>query len=261
MARPGIMIYFELLGPLQALSDAEKGRLLVAMLLYGKDGTLPTFEGMLAIAWEFVKPGLDRDEEAYNESILQRRYAAFCKKRGRLHLPKIPFAEWVEMSEEEQRQAVYEQQREERAVVPVASRYQTTTQTTTSTSTTKSTSTTTQTPTTTTSQRTAEADFEQFWNSYPEDRRGSKKLAVDAFRVEITSEEDADRAMENLRLWKQSAQWTKDNGQYVPYLDNWLSRGIWRTKPAKMVIPYGASGELGEAELEAIRRVLAENVD
>lgn len=84
---------------------------------------------------------------------------------------------------------------------------------------------------------------------------------MEAFRVNITSEADADQAVEGLKLWKQSEQWTKDNGQYVPYLDNWLNRGIWRTKPAKMAIPYGASGELGEAELEAIRRVLAEDVD
>ena len=84
---------------------------------------------------------------------------------------------------------------------------------------------------------------------------------MDAFRAAISSEADADQAMENLKLWKQSEQWTKDNGQYVPYLDNWLSRGIWRKKPSKMAIPKGASGELGEAELEAIRRVLAEDVD
>lgn len=109
--------------------------------------------------------------------------------------------------------------------------------------------------------RSAATDFEKIWMEYPEARRGVIQMAKDAFRMEITSEEDADQAMENLKLWKQSEQWTKDNGQYMPYLDSWLKRGIWRTKPAKMAIPYGASGELGEAELEAIRRVLAEDVD
>ena len=32
-------------------------------------------------------------------------------------------------------------------------------------------------------------------------------------------------------------------------------------KPDKMAIPKGASGELGDAELEAIRRVLSQPVD
>lgn len=104
--------------------------------------------------------------------------------------------------------------------------------------------------------RTAAQDFEQLWMEYPEERRGSIQMAEDVFRMEITSEEDADQAMENLKLWKQSEQWTKDNGQYVPYLDNWLNRGIWRTKPAKMAIPYGASRELDAAEIEAIQRML-----
>lgn len=109
--------------------------------------------------------------------------------------------------------------------------------------------------------RTPERDFEQLWMEYPEDRRGSMQMAQDAFRFEITSPEDADIAMENLNLWKQSEQWSKDGGQYVPYLGNWLDRGIWKTRPVKMAVPYGASGELGEAEMEAIRRVLAEDVE
>lgn len=73
------------------------------------------------------------------------------------------------------------------------------------------------------------------------------------------SPEDADVAMENLKLWKQSEQWAKDGGQYIPRLNNWLLRGTWQGKPAKMAIPSGASRELGEAELDAIRRVLNEN--
>lgn len=106
--------------------------------------------------------------------------------------------------------------------------------------------------------RSPEADFEQLWMEYPEDRRGSVQMATEAFRMEITSPEDADMALENLSLWKQSEQWVKDGGQYVPFLDNWLNRGIWRTRPKKMAVSYGASGELGEAEMEAIRRVLAQ---
>lgn len=116
MARPGIMLYFDILEPIKVLSDADKGQLLVAMLEYGQDGKVPQFDGMLEMAWAFVKPKIDKDEESYEDSVLQRRYAAFCKKRWRLKLPKIAFDEWVCMSEDEQ----------QRLVDPVASRYPTT---------------------------------------------------------------------------------------------------------------------------------------
>ena len=107
--------------------------------------------------------------------------------------------------------------------------------------------------------RSPEKDFEQLWQKYPEDHRGGIQAARDAFRQEVLSQEDADVALENLRLWKQSEQWSKDGGQYIPQLKNWLSRGIWQQKPNRMAVPFGASGELGEAEMEAIRRLLDED--
>ena len=69
MPRPGIMIYFDMLGPIRVLPDADKGRLLVAMLEYGQTGKVPDFDGMLALAWGFVQPKIDKDEEEYNLSV------------------------------------------------------------------------------------------------------------------------------------------------------------------------------------------------
>ena len=103
MARPGIMLYFDILEPIKVLPDADKGRLLVAMLEYGQSGIVPEFEGMLALAWGFVKPKLDRDGETYENAKVQRKYAAFCKQRTTLNLPKVPFEEWLDMSEDERK--------------------------------------------------------------------------------------------------------------------------------------------------------------
>ena len=44
MGRPGIMLYFDILEPIKVLSDADKGRLLVAMLEYGQSGKNPHFD-------------------------------------------------------------------------------------------------------------------------------------------------------------------------------------------------------------------------
>ena len=112
MARPGIMIYFDILEPVRMLSDADKGRLLVAMLEYGRDGAVPELDGALGIVWSFIHPMIDKDGQRYDEMKLQREYAAFCKKRKRIWMPKILFDDWVCMTEDER----------QRAVDPVASR-------------------------------------------------------------------------------------------------------------------------------------------
>lgn len=98
MARPGIMLYFDILEPIRVLPDADKGRLLVAMLEYGQNGTVPNFDGMLALAWGFVKPKIDRDFEEYNRSVLRRQYATVCRERKRKGEPEISFDEWVNIN-------------------------------------------------------------------------------------------------------------------------------------------------------------------
>jgi hypothetical protein len=95
MARPGIMLYFDILEPIRVLPDADKGRLLVAMLEYGKDGTVPDFDGMLALAWGFVKPKIDKDSEEYNRTVMKRRYATFSRDRKRKGEQEISFEEWL----------------------------------------------------------------------------------------------------------------------------------------------------------------------
>lgn len=95
MARPGIMLYFDILEPIRVLPDEDKGRLLVAMLEYGKEGIVPKFEGMLALAWGFVKPKIDKDEEEYNLSVMRRQYATVCRERKKKGEPEITFDEWL----------------------------------------------------------------------------------------------------------------------------------------------------------------------
>ena len=104
--------------------------------------------------------------------------------------------------------------------------------------------------------------FTAFWEAYPSkiDREG----AWLAWKALNPSPEAAAQIMTALEAWKKSGQWTEDGGRFIPGAAKFLSKGYWQTKPppaSKKEIPKGASGELGEAELEAIRRVLAEDVD
>lgn len=100
----------------------------------------------------------------------------------------------------------------------------------------------------------ARRDFEALLAAYPEVRRG--KDGWEAFCRNIRSRSDFSKAMKNLEIWKKSDQWHKNDGQYIPNLENFLDRGCWKAAPAGDT--NHPSGVLGEAELEAIAKILEE---
>ena len=97
------------------------------------------------------------------------------------------------------------------------------------------------------------AAFEKFWSAYP--RKEGKQKARSAFE-KVTV--DLDILLVALEAQKKSSQWTKDNGQFIPHAATWLNGKRWEDQlPVDSKIPKGASGVLGDAELEAIQRVMA----
>ena len=94
MERPGFVVYFDLLDQIQELSDAERGQLLTGMLEYGKYGVLPEFKGMLAMAWRFLRPKMDRDAEAYAKTIEGKRYATYCRECKKNGIQELSREDW-----------------------------------------------------------------------------------------------------------------------------------------------------------------------
>ena len=74
--QPGVMLYFDIRPCLTRLTMDEQGQLFRAILDYGEDGTEPNFDYMLGIAWDFIKPRLERDKERYREISQKRAEAA-----------------------------------------------------------------------------------------------------------------------------------------------------------------------------------------
>ncbi len=100
----------------------------------------------------------------------------------------------------------------------------------------------------------AESDFEIFWKAYP--RKVGKQKAIKAFQKVKVS---VDVLLNAIAEQKQSAQWKKNGGEFIPHPSTWLNEGRWEDELAKSnEIPKGASGRLGEAEMAAIRQVLAD---
>ncbi len=69
-----------------------------------------------------------------------------------------------------------------------------------------------------------DAEFHRFWTAYP--KRIGKKAARKAFDKAIKAT-DIDTLLAAIKLQKQSPQWTKDNGQYIPNPATWLNQGRW----------------------------------
>ena len=67
--------------------------------------------------------------------------------------------------------------------------------------------------------------------------------------------------MAAIQRQKESAQWDREDGRYIPNAATWLSQGRWEDElPRRLGDSQEVSGVLGEAELENIRRVLDEEL-
>ena len=257
MARPGIMLYFDILEPIRVLPDADKGRLLVAMLEYGKSGTLPQFDGDLGLtlAWGFVKPKLDKDSDEYNKTVLKRQYATFCRDRKKRNEPEISFDEWLMTLDASDYQMVSHDTK----WYPSTS---TTTPTTPS-----------STPNTSTAITTAAAATEPDDFAAAADRKVSVIGGELGKNVVFFSDAQMADLLDQMGLEtfdyyvaKLANFIIKNNANvknhYETILKWWKEDGAVHTQPEssrKKEIPKGASGVLGPEELENIQRLLAEN--
>jgi hypothetical protein len=100
-----------------------------------------------------------------------------------------------------------------------------------------------------------EDDFERFWSMYP--RKEGKQKAKAAFsKVDV----DIETLLDALADHKKSAQWTKNNGEFIPHASTWLNGRRWEDQMSQNYdkVPKGASGVIGEAETYFIQRALRE---
>lgn len=67
--------------------------------------------------------------------------------------------------------------------------------------------------------------FSDFWNAYP--RKVNRAKAEAAWRKVKPDADLVARIMASVEAWKQSPQWTKDGGQYIPYASTWLNGRQW----------------------------------
>lgn len=81
--------------------------------------------------------------------------------------------------------------------------------------------------------------FDQFWAVYP--RKVGKKAAMKAW-FKIKDRPPVLIMTEAIQRAKETEQWKKDGGQFIPHPATWLSRGQWEDEPVERV---GASDPNG----------------
>lgn len=74
--RQGFVLYHSLRKPLEMLDDAQRGKLLLAILNYSELGVVPDFQdAVIDMAFAFIRDKLDRDADAYKDKCEKRAIA------------------------------------------------------------------------------------------------------------------------------------------------------------------------------------------
>lgn len=68
--------------------------------------------------------------------------------------------------------------------------------------------------------------FDEFWKAYPK-----KKNKIDAQKAFVKVKAPLQTLLSAIEHQKQSEQWKKNNGQFIPYPATWLNRGAWEDEP------------------------------
>lgn len=70
--------------------------------------------------------------------------------------------------------------------------------------------------------------FDRFWEAYP--KKVAKEVARKAFEKVSPDEVLLSAILKAIDAQKRTAQWTKDNGEFIPHPSTWLNQARWEDK-------------------------------
>jgi hypothetical protein len=79
-------------------------------------------------------------------------------------------------------------------------------------------------------------EFLVFWKMYP--KKVGKAAAQRSWRIHVKKKTVPLSDLLKALAWqRQSDQWTKNNGQYIPNPETWLNQGRWNDEPQEILTP------------------------
>ena len=179
-----VKAYFDWIEQTAALSDAERGRLFIAILEYARSGLEPKLDGREGILFPVFRTTIDRDNKksaAYSENGKKggsgNKANESDLKQNKANESKMPNIRHKTQDKDKDKDK---------------------------------------------DKDNSASPFESFWAAYP--RKVGKQAAKKAFSkvsVPVKTLIDAVNSQKN------SEQWRKDNGQYIPNPATWLNQGRW----------------------------------
>lgn len=175
------------------LKDAEKGRLIDAMVVYATTGgdLSDTLSGNEQYLFPMFRAIIDRDRQALAD--YSKKQSENGSKGGR---PKKPTA----FPENPKKPPVFSetqksQDKEKEIIPPISPKGE------------------------------ADEGFAAFWAEYP--RHTAKAVAVKSWQKINPDASLQESIMDGLRRQKASVQWQRDCGKYIPHPSTWLNQRRW----------------------------------
>lgn len=176
------------------LKDAEKGRLIDAMVVYATTGEdhSDALSGNEQYVFPMFQASIDRDRQELDDYI--QKQSENGKKGGRGHKKATALEEKPKnppLSEESQKSQ--EKEKEKEYIPPISPK--------------------------------GDERFDRFWKSYP--KRTGKGAALKAFTKLKVTDEMLETMLAAIEAQKKTAQWQKEGGQYIPMPSTWLNQMRW----------------------------------
>lgn len=232
--RPGFLTMHHNRAQLKFLTDEECGKLYKALLDYSEYGTATEFDGLLAMAYETITCQIDFDKAAWDErcerNIQNRQKANEDKQQQKVvdHMNKSSTTsssgDHIKVNQSNIDQSKVneiniKESKVNNSVSPLKSPQGDDTQTA----------------------------FASFWKSYP--KKMGKKDAEKAFAKAI-QRTDLNTMLAALEKQRNSQEWQRNNGQYIPYPATWLNGDRWADD---LTTGGGTSGGPGSDPLGGLR--------
>lgn len=229
------VLYYEYRQHLLYLSDEERGKLLMALLEYGENGTEPTLEGAALMAFSFIRAQMDRDAQKYAETCRKRSEAG--RMGGR---PPSAKDENKKQSEAKKANAFSEKQIEAKKADNENDN-----ENDNDNENENDINNNPHNPQRGNELPLQERRFAEFWEEYP--KKVGKKAAQTSWNKIKPDADLFERIISAVTTAKCSEQWNKENGRYIPNPATWLNQGRWddelQPSPTILQQPRGNAGK------------------
>ena len=206
--KKSFVLYCDYREHIQLLNDAERGQLFTALFDYVRDGKESDLPPMAKMAFSFIKSQLDRDSEKYEQKVNKRKEAG--KKGGIAKAQNIAklanaslatnslanLADTVTVNDTVTDNVTVNENTLSRAPLGKES-----------------------------AEKALKSSFERFWKVYP--RKTAKQQALKAWLKLKPGDEIVETIVKAVEKQRQSNDWTKDSGQFIPYPATWLNGRRW----------------------------------